>query len=161
MFDDFVKKVQAKFPHFTYEIDRADTESGNSWLDIFAGNEVITVEYRPNLGFGIYKDKSSDYGNGPDEVFRNENLIIARLEAILIAHKTDIRLKELQEMFGETYESSQATKVIPHSETDQTSQEVQYPLEELLSFVKSHGGSLEIKAHFEECDVPISIGPSN
>ncbi|MES0490249.1 MAG: hypothetical protein ABUK01_09665 [Leptospirales bacterium] len=145
MFDDFVKKVQAKFLHFTFEIDKAEIESGSSWLDIFAGNEVITVEYRPNLGFGIHKGKSNDYGNGPDEVFRDENLIIARLEAILVAHKTDIRLKELQEMFGETHTASHETKVMPQPE----------------NFVKSHGGSLEIKAHFEECDVPISIGPTN
>ena len=31
-------------------------------------------------------------------------------------------------------------------------------VQQLLSFVKSRGGSLEINAHFKECDVPISLG---
>ncbi|MES0490550.1 MAG: hypothetical protein ABUK01_11185 [Leptospirales bacterium] len=144
-FDNFIQKVQERFPGLKYEIDKAETKSGSTWVDIYSEEESITIEFRPNYGFGLYKGDSSSYGEGPNEIYRSQDLAVKRVEAILKDHKLEVRLDELQEMFGQADVKSKESNISNHK------------IQELISFIESRGGSLEINAHFEECDLPISL----
>jgi len=145
-FENFIQTLREKFPDLKCEIDRAETESGSSWVDIISDETRLTIEYRPHMGFGLYKETSSNFGEGPSEVFRNRDFAIKRIEAIIKNHKFEVRLDELQEMFGQTGDLPENNNL-----SDLT-------VQELVSFIESKGGSLEINAHFKECDVPISLG---
>lgn len=144
-FDIFIQKLQENFPDLLYDIDKAEVESGSSWLDIRSGSDTLTIEFKPSYGFGIYTGDQTTFGGGPNEIYRDEELAIKRIGSILKHHKIEVRLDELQEMFGEP------GVVVKKGDISK------YQLDELLSFIESRGGSLEINAHFKECDLPISI----
>ena len=144
-FDIFIKKLQKSFPDLNYNVDKAEVESGSSWIDIHSGNDTLNIEFKPSYGFGIYTRDQSTFGEGPNEIYRDEDLAIKRIGSIIKDHKIEVRLDELQEMFGMTSTHLDANSIS------------NYRFEELLSFIESKGGSLEINAHFKECDLPISL----
>lgn len=92
----FVQQLQEKFPGLKYDIDLAETEPGSSFLDIFSEGVYLAIEYRPGYGFGIHKDEHSGYGEGPGEVYRNQEMALKRVESIL----KDRQSFEMAEMFN-------------------------------------------------------------
>jgi hypothetical protein len=49
------------------ELDLAETTAGSSFLTLKIGDYQLTVDWRPDRGFGITAGRDGAYGEGPDE----------------------------------------------------------------------------------------------
>jgi len=77
---EYVKeKLIKKFPKISLEYDPAETEKGSSWLDIKTNKQLITIEWKPQEGFGLYLDRNEGYGLGPTEIYRNKAVLFTRI----------------------------------------------------------------------------------
>ena len=151
------EQVSGLIPGASISIDSPSDPSGDSWIDIETNEQTLTVAYRPSLGFGLYSSDSSSFGSGPDEVYRDIDALLKRIKMILIEHKIDIMLKEVRELLGKkqrevSFRSGQGQPSISKLEN-----RVDMQVSTIERFVTSLGGTLEIKAHFKEFDVPLKL----
>lgn len=146
-------------PKCAIELDSPDRADGNWWIDVRAGKKRLTLEYRPQKGFGIFHDDAG-YGEGPAELYRTPELAARRVTQLMSATRGKrlcLSLKDLREL----YDCSQvklAEKVgVKQSAISRFEQRSEVKLGTLAAAVKALGGELEVRAHFSDADVPISV----
>lgn len=146
-------------PNCTVELDAPDHADGNWWIDLRAGKKRLTLEYRPQKGFGIFHGDPG-FGEGPAEVYQTPELAARRARQLMGAGKGKHRrltLKDLREL----YDCSQvelAEKVgVKQSAISRLEQRSEVKLGTLAAAVKALGGELEVRAHFSDADVPLSV----
>jgi len=54
-------------------VDRTQTLTDSSWLDIFFQGKTVCVECCSD-GFGLYYEGNICYGEGPDEIFDEDGM---------------------------------------------------------------------------------------
>ena len=98
------EKISMLVPNASLLLDPSETPEGSTWLDIESGNQTLTIEYKPSLGFGLYSSTDDSYGSGPEEVYRSMDSLLKRISMFLIEHKINIKLREVRELLGKTQE---------------------------------------------------------
>jgi len=148
-----------RLPNCTVALDAPDREPGNWWIDVGLGKRRLTLEYRPEKGFGIF-NQAAGYGEGPAEVYRTPDLAarrIAQLMSTARAKHPRLTLKDLRELF-EYSQIELADKVgVQQSAISRFEQRSEVKLGTLAAAVKALGGELEVRAHFSDADVPIAV----
>ena len=144
-------------PNSSVAVDPPDRAEGNWWIDVRAGKRRLAVEYRPEKGFGIFHENAG-YGEGPAEVYRTAELAARRVVQVMHGSRRQrLTLKDLREL----YECSQvnlAEKVgVKQSAISRLEQRNEVKLGTLAAAVQALGGELEVRAHFSDADVPISV----
>ncbi len=72
-------KLESALPGATFNLDRPKHPTGVWFLDIDLHGRVISIQWRPRLGFGITgSDSNRAYGEGPDEVYADPESTIKR-----------------------------------------------------------------------------------
>ncbi len=140
-------------------MDPPDDPKGNWWLDVSRGKKHRTLEYRPEKGFGIFH-KDAGYGEGPAEIYRTPELTAKRLVQLMTTGKsksTDLNLKDLRELYGFSQVALAEKVGIKQSAISRFEKRDEVKLSTLAATVKAIGGILEIRAHFPDADVPISL----
>lgn len=155
------EKISMLVPDASISLDPSETSTGSSWLDIESDNQILVIECKPSSGFGLYSSADNSYGSGPDEVYRNEESLLKRISMLLIEHKINIKLKEVRELLGKTQEEISIISGQKQPSISKLESRTDLQLSTIEKFVSVLGGSLEIKAHFKEFDVPINISSSN
>jgi len=155
------EKISILVPDASISLDPSETPTGSSWLDIESDNYTLAIECKPSLGFGLYSSDDDSFGAGPDEVYRNIDSLLKRISMLLIEHKINIKLKEIRELLGKTQEEISILSGQKQPSISKLESRTDLQLSTIAKFVSALGGSLEIKAHFEEFDVPIDISPNN
>lgn len=155
--DDLLNKI----PQIDYDYDPSETESGSSWLDLRYENQFINIEWNPSKGFGLYIDEEDSYGSGPNEIYRSKEKLSKRIDMLLLHHKLHLKLKEIREINGVSqselgYLLGQKQGSISKIE----SRESDVLFKTLCTMVEALGGTLEIKAHFDDFDVPLDLSCS-
>ena len=80
-----VEDLKEKFG-FTFKLDPPGPLGGYWFLDVTSSlnQEILTVEYRPEQGFGLSLRLDAGYGEGPDEVYKSAEEAHARIVEILV-----------------------------------------------------------------------------
>ena len=156
--DDLLKKI----PQILCDYDPSDTESGSSWLDLKYEDQFINIEWNPAIGFGLYLDEDDSYGVGPNEIYRSKEKLYKRIFMLFVDHKLHIKLKELREIKG--ISQTDLGKLLGQkqgsiSKIESRDNDVMFKT--LCTMVEALGGTLEIKAHFDDFDVPLDISCSS
>ena len=150
-------KIALIVPDASISLDSPETPTGSTWLDIESDNQTLTVEYKPSLGFGLYSSPDDSYGSGPDEVYRSSDSLVKRISMLLVEHKRNIQLKEVRELLGKTQKEFSTLSGQKQPSISKLESRTDLQISTIQRFIAALGGSLEIKAHFEEFDVPIDL----
>ncbi|MFV2005088.1 MAG: helix-turn-helix domain-containing protein [Gammaproteobacteria bacterium] len=155
--NDLLKRI----PQLDCDYDPGETESGSSWLDLRFENQFINIEWNPGKGFGLHLEDVDSYGSGPNEIYRNKDKLYKRIYMLFLERKLHLKLKELREIkgisqseLGELLGQKQAS--ISKIET----RENDVLIKTLCAMVEALGGTLEIKVHFDDFDVPLDLSCS-
>ncbi len=76
-----VEQLKKRLPEAQTHVDAPERPKGNHWLDVRQGQKLITVEWRPEQGFGFYA-ADAGYGEGPAEIVSSKE---EALEKIMIS----------------------------------------------------------------------------
>jgi DNA-binding XRE family transcriptional regulator len=156
---NFEKFVIAAHPSCKVLVDAPAEPSGHCFIDLKCGKREITVEYRPSGGFGIHRENAV-YGETPAEIYRTPNLAARRvIQLIQPARKVtdNLTLKDLRELYS-CSQVQLAEKVgVKQSAISRFEQRDEVKLGTLAAAIKALGGELQIRAHFPDADVPLSI----
>jgi DNA-binding XRE family transcriptional regulator len=140
-------------------VDPPAQPSGYWFIDIKCGKRQITVEFRREAGFGIHREQAV-YGETPAEIYRTPKLAARRvIQLIQPARKVtdNLTLKDLRELYS-CSQVQLAEKVgVKQSAISRFEQRDEVKLGTLAAAIKALGGELQIRAHFPDADVPLSI----
>jgi hypothetical protein len=79
-----VQKLHERFPEATTHVDEPEKPKGSHWLDVRNGQKIVTVEWRPELGFGFYSTDAG-YGEGPEEIITEKERVLGKVISLLQA----------------------------------------------------------------------------
>jgi hypothetical protein len=151
------ENISKLFPDASVSFDAAELPTGSSWIDIESDDQTVTIECKPSFGFGLYSVQNDSYGSGPDEIYRSLDALLRRIGMLLTEHRINIRLKEIRELLGKTQDQFSALSGKKQPSISKLENRTDMQLSSLVKYVSELGGSLEIRAHFEEFDIPISL----
>src|SRR6266700_6272482 len=98
----FDRLLHEKLPRCKILFDAPDRQGGTWWLNVHNGKKHLTLEYRPEKGFGLFRETAA-YGEGPAEIYRTPELTVKRLTHLLAkTRREDLTLKEIRELYGQS-----------------------------------------------------------
>jgi hypothetical protein len=155
----FKELLSESLPNCALEIDAPARGEANSWLDVRSGRKHVSMEYRPQNGFGIFHGDVG-YGEGPAEIYRRPELVVRRVVQLLTSSKrkrSPLTPKELRELYN-CSQVELAKKVgVKQSAISRFEHRGEVKLGTLAAAVKALGGELEVRARFADSDVAISM----
>ena len=146
-------------PHCVINVDSSAQAEGNWWLDVIAGKKNHTLEYRPGRGFGLFHGDAG-YGEGPAEIYRTPERAAQRLAQLMTTangKRVQLSLKDLRELYGHSQVKLAKKIGVKQSAISRFETRNEYKLSTLAANIKAMGGKLEVRAHFADSDVPISL----
>lgn len=151
--------LNERLPSCAIEVDAPDRPNGNWWIDVSMGKNRHTLEYRPGTGFGLFH-KGAGYGEGPSEVYRTPERAAQRLAQLMtksIGKSIHLNLKGIRELYGFSQVKLAKKVGIKQSAISRFEKRNEYKLSTLEASINALGGKLEVRAHFPDSDVPISL----
>jgi DNA-binding XRE family transcriptional regulator len=135
--------------------------AGNWWLECSLKKAHVTVEWRPKRGFGV-SDPSveSGYGEGPDEVFRDSQLAVRRVEQLLQTPGIEMRpswLRQLREVHDISQVDLAKRLQVNQAAVSRLENRDDWKVTTLLAVVEAMGGRMQVVAHFKDCDMPLRL----
>jgi transcriptional regulator with XRE-family HTH domain len=158
--------LHTKMPDVQVLVDPGLSEDTPTWLDLRAGDKTATIEYRPLTGFGLYTPDSDesgdDFGTGPTEIYRTIEPLLVRLGKYFRSGASQIiGLRELRELCLLTQEELGERAGKKQSAISKVESRDELRLGTLVEYVKTLGGNVNIRAHFEDFDVRLSVSSSD
>ncbi len=163
--DRLVRLLRRQIPSASLSVDAPVKASGHWFVDLKAGIQAFTIEFRPALGFGLSSVGREDegYGEGPDEFHPEDDAVVARLlQLIKTRRRTEPdRIRFLQEL--RTRRSVAQTTIaarlgIRQPTVSKMERREDLNLSTLRRFVEALGGELHVTAQF--ANESVEIGPS-
>jgi DNA-binding phage protein len=158
----FKKLLDELLPRCTVDVDAPDHTGGNWWFDVTRGKKRHTLEYRPGKGFGLFHEDAG-YGEGPAEIYRTPERAAQRLAQLMATDngKTiHLGLKDLRELYGQSQVTLAKKAGVRQPAISRFERRGEVKLSTLAATIKALGGKLEVRAHFKDADVPISLSTS-
>jgi hypothetical protein len=151
--------LQACIPEAHISVDEPNRPTGNYWIDVRKGRKQHTLEFRPGKGFGLFGEEAG-YGEGPAEIYRTPERAAHRLAQLMAPgnrHTDALGLKDLRELYGQSQVTLAKKAGVKQPAISRFEKRGEVKLSTLAATIKALGGKLEIRAHFEDADVPISF----
>jgi DNA-binding phage protein len=160
---EHLKKLMAgRLPNCVVAVDAPDRADGNWWLDISMGKKRHTLEYRPGKGFGLFH-RAAGYGEGPAEIYRTPERAAQRLAQLMAASNGKairLGLKDIRELYGHSQITLAKKAGVKQPAISRFEKRGEVKLSTLAATIKALGGKLEVRAHFADADIPISLSTS-
>jgi DNA-binding phage protein len=157
---EHLKKLLARqLPNCAVAVDPPVQANGNWWLDISRGKKRHTLEYRPGRGFGLFH-RAAGYGEGPAEIYRTPERAaqrVAQLMATNNGNASRLGLKDLRELYGLSQITLAKKAGVKQPAISRFEKRGEVKLSTLAATIKALGGKLEVRAHFADADIPISL----
>lgn len=138
------------------QIEPGGEKAGNWWIDLL-GKKRITIEWRPEFGFGFSVGDAKGYGEGPAEIFRSPARAAHRVMQLIAPQpaSTPTGLRAVRELYGVTQDQiatrlKKGQAAISRLETRNDSK-----IETISKYVQALGGKMEIRAVFPDGQLPI------
>jgi hypothetical protein len=75
-----------RFPEARISLDRPRKASGVWFLDITSDDHPVHLQWQEGKPFGISSSPEHSYGDGPDEVYEDEEAAYGRVVSLLLSH---------------------------------------------------------------------------
>jgi DNA-binding phage protein len=154
--------LATSFPQSQTRVEEPEHSWGNYWLTVSMGQKRHTLEYRQGKGFGFFQENAG-YGEGPAEIYRTPERAAQRLAQLMTVGKgkaVRLGLKELRELYGHSQVRLAKKAGVKQPAISRFEKRGEVKLSTLAATIKALGGKLEVRAHFEDADVPISLTTS-
>jgi hypothetical protein len=154
--------LAARLPSSQIKVDEPEHAGGNYWVDVSVGTKRHTLEYRPGKGFGLFH-KDAGYGEGPAEIYRTPERVAQRLAQLAGAGRgkaARLGLKDIRELYGHSQVTLAKKAGVNQPAISRFEKRGEVKLSTLAATIKALGGKLEVRAHFEDADVPIFLSTS-
>lgn len=157
--ENFITALQA-IPGVVVAVDFPENPSGVTWIDVSKQGFEITIEHRPNQGFGLHLEDDDSFGSGANEVYREIDACVHRLQQLLAnpiskEENSHLSLRELREIIGMTQRQLAENLGQQQSAISKLEGRTDILLSSLFSWVHGLGGKLDIRARFRQADLPI------
>jgi len=155
----FLGALKPLFPAAKIAVEKGGDQAGNWWID-FQVPAKITVEWRPQGGFGISFGQNIGYGEGPAEVFSGPERAAGRVAQLLTAKggRKLSGLRALRELYQATQEQVAEKLQIQQEAVSKLEGRSDFKVETISRYVDALGGRLEVRAVFP--DGQMSIYPA-
>jgi DNA-binding phage protein len=153
------KLLDKRLPDCAVVVDPPARAGGNWWLDISMGKKRHTLEYRPGKGFGLFHGDAG-YGEGPAEIYRTPERAAQRLVQLMAAghgKANHLGLKAIRELYGQSQVTLAKKAGVKQPAISRFEKRGEVKLSTLAATIKALGGKLEVRAHFADADIPISL----
>ena len=151
--------LKESLPRCVVSVDAPDRAGGIWMLDLRLGKKNHTLEYRPGRGFGLFA-VDAGYGEGPAEIYRTPERAARRLVQLMTSRDSKgvrLNLKDIRELYGLSQVQLAERVGIKQSAISRFEKRDEVKLSTLAAAVQALGGKLEVRALFEDSDVPISL----
>ena len=151
----FVAALAEQLPGVRPQLETGGEKAGNWWIDL-PGPRPITVEWRPDLGFG-FSAQPSGYGEGPAEIFRDPERAAHRVAQLLdpAATSAPTGLRAIRELYGVTQKQIATKLKKQQAAISRLETRGDFKIETISQFVRALGGHMEIRAVFPDGQLPI------
>lgn len=164
----FSEGLSALYPDTYLEIARGGRSSGIWWVEI-ASDTPITVQWSEATGFRLEaytgeEEQLASYGSPPVEQYQTVDLALARMTQLL-ADSTDaqpgtVALRELRELQGVSQTTLGSKLGIKQAAVSRVERRSDLHLDTLSAIITALGGTLDIRARFPDCEVPLKFAGS-
>lgn len=156
--NEIIKQIAKILPGVTITYEEPANPDGLFWIDIKSNDQWITVQYSSSENyFGLFLPDNECPFSKPNEIHRNFDLLLSRLQMIFIEDQVEIHLKQIRELLGKTQMDLSMISGQKQSSISKMENRNDLKLSSLKNFIGILGGSLEIVAHFKEFDLPIKL----
>lgn len=162
MIEKLKQLLGRSLPNSQINVDEPENARGSYWVDVKMGTKRHTLEYRPGKGFGLFHEEAG-YGEGPAEIYRTPERAAQRLLQLMTAGNNKairLGLKDIRELYGHSQVSLAKKAGVKQPAISRFEKRGEVKLSTLAATIKALGGKLEVRAHFEDADVPISLSAS-
>jgi hypothetical protein len=159
MIENLTRLLAERLTRSQIKVDEPEREGGSYWVDVSLGKKRYTMEYRRGKGFGLFHENAG-FGEGPAEIYRTPERAAQRLGQLLVTNKGKARhlnLKDLRELYGQSQVTLAKKAGVKQPAISRFEQRDEVKLSTLAATIKALGGKLEVRAHFSDADVPISL----
>jgi DNA-binding XRE family transcriptional regulator len=149
--------IGERLRHSHVKVDEPEHIGGSYWVDVSLGKKRQTLEYRPGKGFGLFY-QNAGYGEGPAEIYRTPERAAQRLSQLMVAGNSKaMGLKNIRELYGYSQVTLAKKAGVKQPAISRFEKRGEVKLSTLAATIKALGGKLEVRAHFEDADIPISL----
>lgn len=78
--------VTALLPDALISTEPGGVTAGNWWIEVRFRSRIVTAEWRPACGFGLYPPEAQSYGEGPVEIFQDASIAARHLRQLLFSY---------------------------------------------------------------------------
>jgi len=158
----FKRIISQTLPGCEVNVDEPDRADGNYWIDVTFGKKGHTLAFRPGRGFGVFH-KDALYGENPAEIYRTPERAAQRLAQIMGPRggkSMGLGLKDIRQLYGHSQVTLAKKAGVKQPAISRFEKRGEVKMSTLASTIRALGGRLEIRAHFSDADVPISLSTS-
>lgn len=152
----FAASLAIRSPGTKVKTEPGGAKAGNWWIDC-TGKGSVTVEWRPEQGFGLWSEPEAGYGDGPNEIFASPERAAHRAAQLLTSQGTTrlVGLRTLRELFDVTQEQIAMRLRKGQAAVSRLENRNDSRIETITGFVKALGGQIEIRAVFPDAQLSI------
>ena len=161
--ENLVRLIEEELPAVDVVVDAPASPKGDWFVDVEHGGQRFSVEYRPDLGFGLSSIPSDGYGEGPDEFLPDEASLIERLADLArLSERTEPqRVRLLQDLRSKrkvTQEDLADRLGVKQPTISKLERREDVNLSTLRRYVEALGGELRVTAKFSDGAVELGRG---
>lgn len=83
LLEELKQALAAELPDAAYQLDSPDMSTGSTWVDFQGGAlDGLSVEIRPDLGYGLHLDPEPAYQGRPDKICKSARAVLDELKAL-------------------------------------------------------------------------------
>lgn len=148
-------RLRERFPAASLALDRPKHETGSWFLDVALGDRDVTVEWRPSHGFGISARSDVAYGERADEVYASPDEVFQRVVQLILSgagtrEPVEMSLAELRRHRDVSQVELARRLAVQQASISKVERRGDLLLGTLRSLVEALGGSLEVRACFDD-----------
>jgi DNA-binding Xre family transcriptional regulator len=152
-------ELAGRFPKMRFEIDAPLKETAEWFLDIRNedGLLFLVVQWRPLEGFGVSTPAldDSDYGSGPDEIYRDARAAMERIVQLIESGESTVppeavRLAELRQSRGLSQAELAERVGVKQANISRIEGREDLKISTLAKVVEAMGATLSIRARFPD-----------
>jgi len=147
------RAMDKRFADAECVLDRPRNASGTWFLDITSPAHSVNVQWQEGKGFGITSSPEHAYGEGADEVYRDEEAAYGRIVSLMLSgmHTSPppaVSLRQLRKERGLSQAELAAILNKQQGEISKIERRVDVHLSTLSDYARSMDGELQIVVRF-------------